>query len=216
MARVVERTIEAVKKRLTNTLTPPKAEELLAAWEVEAEQSRLAARAGHAAAITDNTAQILAVIDKHAPRAAAAVEKISRAEAALNQAREEHASLEGEHRRALWPLERAVDRAKAELYSTASPLIRELGETLQGEVEQTSSQRDAVQEKNIAGRLVVLWSNADSVSRRIDAIFATRQEMSNWHLQPWSDDEIRKRFDECRAAWPAVEERPEQYRPGAA
>jgi hypothetical protein len=154
----------------------------------------------------------LAAIAEHTPRAAAADEKVERTRADFDASVRERHRLEAEHRAVVWPLQHRRSQIEGELYRLASPLIRELRDSLQTELETTSAQRDSAREKTIDGGTVLVWSNSKSIARRIEAICATRNEMPNWYLDALSDDETRARFDSRRAEWPAVEERPEKYR----
>ena len=201
----------AIDSQLTRFLDTPQGR-AIADQALEAEATERLNRAQQLARERQDTIDAeLAAIAAHTPRAAAAADNVERKRAELDVAVRASHQLEAEHRAVVWPLQNRRSQIDGELHRLASPLILQLRDSLQVELETTSARRDAAHDKNIAGHTVLLWSNSESVARRVEAICATRNDMANWYLDALSDDQLQARFDSRRAEWPTVEERPEKY-----
>jgi hypothetical protein len=214
MLTTVERTASALRtgiERIIRNQPSSRSEQLKDALITEHEREKHAQRSALVKERADLTAKEIAAIDAHAPRMTAAQRDAEQCRAALDASLSMVAALEAEHRSQTWPLQHRRQKVENELYELASPLIRELRESLRGHIENTQAQRDSVLDKNIAGRMVVLWSNQESVRIRIEAIFALGSQMANWHLEGLSDSEVTARFEARIAELPPVEGRPAEY-----
>jgi hypothetical protein len=196
---------------LTRFLDTPQGRAIKAQAIEAQETDRLANReALHAQLTTLKAAASARAID-HAPRIAAveaeAAEKLHEYRAAVNAASE----LTRAYRLEVLDSDHHISQVEGELRATASPLLDEFRRELQAMVQATSDLQDSVSEKNIAGRTVTLWSNHESIVRRITEIHALRPLLEDLALEPLTDDEVAARLQDLRDSLPAVEPRPAKY-----
>lgn len=170
--------------------------------EERATRAALVARF-HEAETAERTAQT-----ETAARLRPLQEREARAEAAWRTAREARLELEATSRAAVSAAGWTVDRLRAEVVATASPVIAECQAELRELVTAAHGERDAVRERTIDGGLRTVWHNEASVNRRQEALIAAVRALDAWKLEALTPADVRARFEALLATLPTIERRP--------
>lgn len=175
------------------------------------ERERLETRAATAAALVALERDDLADA-RRAEKAIAPLHTAERAaEAALATARERRATCEQERAHRASAAWRQLEAHRQALERSASPQIPAFKEELAREFKTAYASRDDVAERNIDNIAVLLWTNRDSIERRVVAIQAAREALAALMYEALDEAELAGRLAALRASFPALDPRPARW-----
>jgi hypothetical protein len=140
-----------------------------------------------------------------------ALETERQAEAVLNKRRAERSALECGRASRASEASRRRSLLEARLVDTASPAIAAAIARIPALVAETQARYDAVTDVRLNGYRETVWSNDESINRRITALFDMRRPLEGLKLEPLDEEGVTARVNAILASVPAVDERPAKY-----
>jgi hypothetical protein len=207
-------TVADALQRMLGKSDSPKAQAVLDAIYREEREIADAKRSASIATLADLNAKKMTAFNTYAPRLDAARVLIEEKQQELTDAINASLRINAEYRGVNMTIEHQAHSIEWELRRTASPLIPAFRAELREMITATSEARDSVSEITIAGNYVTQWSNHESISARIEAIFDVLRASDGLELEPLDDVGLQQRFENIRASLPEVQPRPAKYRLG--